>query len=408
MDAMPSSVPVRSLNPLPYHVAILDYLKTEEAELWNWFSSNRVRDEHAEAVRLDLLKTTYRIERDSQPQLYAIADDVLAELGLQAPVTIYQAQGSGNINAALAYVPGQAHLILVGTVLSNLSPLEQKALLGHELAHFALLDGWNGDFQIVSEMLRALVNDPASHPSHAESARLFGLYTEIFADRGALRVTSDPGVAIATLLKIETGLTEVSAESYFRQMEEIFSKSQEQANQPTHPEPYIRARSLKLWAEKGEDAADAILQMIEGRLALDRLDLLGQKQIAGTTRRLLNRLLTPRWFHTEPVLGHARLFFPDFAPGGDSTVDQPLEASSADAKLQDYFCYVLLDFVAVDGSLEDLPLAAALRLSDQLQLGPRFREIALRELSIGKRHFHKVERDAAELLVAADLKMNDS
>ena len=44
---------------------------------------------------------------------------------------------------------------------------------------------------------------------------------------------------------METGLSEVSAESYLRQADEIFSAGRTQANQLTHPEPYIRARALK-------------------------------------------------------------------------------------------------------------------------------------------------------------------
>ena len=70
-----------------------------------------------------------------------------------------------------------------------------------------------------------------------------------------------------------------------------------------------------LWAEKGDDAEADIARMIEGPLALDRLDLLGQKKVADQTRRLLDHLLSPRWFQSEATLAHARLFFDDFEPG---------------------------------------------------------------------------------------------
>ena len=97
-----------------------EYLKKEEPELWQWFSSNRVRQEHAEAVRLDLLKSTYRLEAASQPQLYGLAEEVLGKLQLEAPVTFYQAQSGGGLNAALAYLPGEVHIIFVGSVLNAL------------------------------------------------------------------------------------------------------------------------------------------------------------------------------------------------------------------------------------------------------------------------------------------------
>ena len=52
----------------------------------------------------------------------------------------------------------------------------------------------------------------------------------MFADRGGLFVCDDPLVAVATLVKMTTGLTEVNADSYVRQAEEIFSKD--------HPLPF--------------------------------------------------------------------------------------------------------------------------------------------------------------------------
>ena len=54
------------LKPLPYHEAMRDYLKEEETDVWHWYASNKVRDEQAEAVRFELLKSTYRVEREAQ------------------------------------------------------------------------------------------------------------------------------------------------------------------------------------------------------------------------------------------------------------------------------------------------------------------------------------------------------
>jgi Zn-dependent protease with chaperone function len=403
MEETTCQAPSRLPRPLPYQSAILDYLKSEEAELWNWFSSNQVRAEHADAVRLDLLKSTYRIEPATQPQLYGVVDGVLDKLGLQIPVTFYQAQSGGGLNAALAFVPGEAHVILVGPVLSTLSVVELKAMLGHELAHFSLFNEANGDLLVAAEILQALSNDPAAHPSHLESARLFGLYTEIFADRGAYAVVEDPLACIATLVKLETGVTEVSAESYLRQADEIFSKSQVRANQLTHPEPFIRARSLKLFAERGESATPEIEQMIQGPLTLNQLDLLGQRKVTALTRRLVDQLLAPSWFMTEAAVAHARLFFDDYSADGRTDMDEALaeEIQSTDTELQDYFCYVVLDFVAVERDLEELPLAAALALTRRLGLDKRFTALAGRELGISKKRWGQIERDVDKILATA-------
>ena len=60
------------------------------------------------------------------------------------------------------------------------------------------------------------------------------------------------------------------------------------------------------------------------------------------------------------MLGHAKLFFDDF----QATVTQgaPVFDGGAfhDPKLQEYICYLLLDFVTADPELDDMPLAAAL------------------------------------------------
>jgi Zn-dependent protease with chaperone function len=388
------------LRPLRYHWAIVEYLQKEEPELWNWFSSHKVRTEHTDTVRLDLLKSTYRIEPDSQPAPYGLAKEVLAQLRLDVPVTLYQAQNAGSLNAAIAFIPGEAHIILSGPVLNTLSPIEVKAVIGHELAHFLLYHHWDGDFLIAAEVLRALANDAAAHSAHQESARLFALHTEILADRGAYVVTGDALATISTLIKLETGLLEVSAESYLRQADEIFTKSHVQASQWTHPEPYIRARALKLFADQGEEATPEIDRMIEGPPALDRLDLLGQQRVAADTRRLIAALLAPPWFQTEPVLAHARLFFDDFDIGAGHSQDRTLAtiAKDADQALCDYYCYVLLDFVAIDADLEEYPLAAALVLSDRLGLGERFAQIASQELALPKKKFARVQRDAGQIL----------
>src|SRR5437588_10767174 len=100
-------------EPLPYQRSMVDFLKTEEADLWHWFSSTKARGEQSDAVRLDLLKTTYRLEASTQPRLYAAAAEVLTHYGLDVPITFYQAQSAGPMNAGLAYLPGHAHIVLV-------------------------------------------------------------------------------------------------------------------------------------------------------------------------------------------------------------------------------------------------------------------------------------------------------
>jgi Zn-dependent protease with chaperone function len=409
-DTTTPPLSAKQLQPMPYHLRIVDYLKREEAELWNWFSSNKVRQEHGETVRLDLLKTTYRLEQAAKPQLYELAQEVLGKLNIAAPITFYQANNANGLNAALAYLPAEAHIILIGPILSALSEAEIKALLGHELAHFALFEGWDGELLVASEILLALNNDAAAQACHRETSRLFRLYGEIVADRGAYAATGDPLVTISKLVKVETGLTEVSAESYLRQAEEILSKGPVKANQQTHPETFIRAKAIKLFADKGTEANGEIQQLIQGSPALDELDLLGQQDIATVTRELLNHFLAPPWFQTEPVLAHARTFFPDFTPAASAALNEQTAETikKADPSLQEYFGYLLLDFVAVDRQLEETPLAAALLLSEQLGFGTRFGPMAFQELAMTKKRFTSIERDAAKILQRANSTTKES
>ena len=102
------------------------------------------------------------------------------------------------------------------------------------------------------------------------------------------------------LVKVSTGLEEVSAESYIRQAEEIFSQKATKTAELTHPEAFIRARAVKLFSEGDREADAKIEEMIEGRPALDELDLLAQQKIAGLTRRLVDVLLAAPWM--RPIM----------------------------------------------------------------------------------------------------------
>jgi hypothetical protein len=113
-------------------------------------------------------------------------------------------------------------------------------------------------------------------------------------------VTGEVNPVIAGLVKIQTGLSQVSAPSYLKQAEEIFAKGNVATEGLSHPETFIRARALALWQEQRDDAAGPISEMIEGAAALDALDLIGQARLSSATRRLLEQLLRPKWFQTPP------------------------------------------------------------------------------------------------------------
>ncbi len=394
--------PQTSLEPLPYHLELRDYLKAQERELWNWFASAQAKADYTEHLRLELLKSTYRLDADGHPDLYKTLEEARAGLGLNIPVTLYQAQQSPVSNAMLFFVQGEGHIVFYGPVLTLLNADELKSVIGHELAHYHLWERDDGEFHIADRLLQAVAQDPRASASHEQTARRYQLYTEIFADRGSLCVSGDIHPVVASLVKTQTGLSQVSPAGYLKQAEEIFARGNLTTAEVSHPEAFIRARALALWQEKREAAAPDIHQMIEGTAALDELDLIGQMRLTVATRSLLEHLLRPRWFQTPAVLGHAKLYFADFSAANGQSGGAPNDLKLPDRKLREYLCYVLLDFAKVDPDLDDMPLAAALHLSQQLELDAQFEKLAAKELGLKVRDVKRVKEQAAEMLAKAE------
>jgi hypothetical protein len=391
------------LEPLPYHREIVAYLKTHEAELWKWFSSTAFREEYAATTRLELLKSCYRFDAADHGDLYGLVDEVRTRLGLSVPVTLYQSQNAATMNAALCYVPGEAHLVLEGPVRATLSADELRSIVAHELTHYLLWERQESDLLVADQMLSAMASHARAEPSHLESARLFRLYLEVHCDRAALAVSANPLVAISSLIKVETGLADAQAESYLKQSDEIFGQAEVKTEGVTHPECFIRARALKLWADSGEASSAEIARMIEGPLELGRLSLVAQHRLSALTRRLLVQFLQPEWLRTEPILAHARLFFTDLDPKAVEAAAGPLapEMAGVGDSVRRYLSYMLLDLATIDRSLEEAPLAAALQLSDELGLAEAFLAIAAEELELSKRTAARLKKDARKIVADA-------
>jgi hypothetical protein len=122
-------------------------------------------------------------------------------------------------------------------------------------------------------------------------------------------------------------LSQVSGKSYLSQAAEIFSKSKPKTDQLTHPETFMRARALQLWVEESSDLDVAVARMLEESDGMEELDLMQQVSLSRLTKRFLAGHLRPEWFRSEPVLAHARLYFPDFT----------VEGAADDASLTDAF-----------------------------------------------------------------------
>jgi hypothetical protein len=396
------------LNPTPFHKDITDYLQQEQSELWDWFSSGQIVDDRTEQARLDLLKSCYRIDREAQSNLYAPLQQAAQVLGIEAPTTLYQAE-SGNTGASayIVSIPREVHIVLLGGVTELLTEAEQVALYGHELSHYLLLDRDNGTYRTTSELLRAMTNDPQAGIEHHNSNRLFRLYSEVFADRGGLVACGDLSTAVSMSVKFATGLKDVCAESYLKQADEIFEQEKIVTDGITHPESFIRARALRLWAEQADEADAEIERMISGSISLTGLDLLSQITAKEFTRNLLDQALWPKWFQTELVLAHARLFFEDWSP--PSTPPSPDTQDALKTMLQhaapdfhDFAGFILLDLVSADADLEEIPLAHCAKLADKLGIADSFRNQATRELRMTKKQYDLLLKEADNIVTKAN------
>ena len=156
----------------PYLGKLGDFLEAHLPDAWQWIHSERFAQDDVEAIRLDLLRSSVRLDRSGHRQTYELADMVAAELSLDLPVTLYQLQNPNGWNAAAMPVTDHAHLLFEGPLLKELNDDELLAVLAHELAHVML---WRIDdhrHRTTLRLLDALCEDSQATAAHHESDRL--------------------------------------------------------------------------------------------------------------------------------------------------------------------------------------------------------------------------------------------
>ena len=402
------------LGALPYHTAVASHLRGGEFALWAWFESDQVSASYSERVKLELLKSTYRLTRTDQPGLYAAAEIATTKLGVDLPVTIYQRQGGTDAaNAALIFFPGEVAVMMMGNIAELLNEAEMLALLGHEIAHHRLYTMDGGQYFTAARLLSWCVDQPGCEASFVETDRLFQLHTEIFADMGALHVTGDRDAVIASLIKVATGLKSVTPSSYLKQAEEILEKYKQGSEGLSHPELFIRTKALDLLATDPPRIGQTEF-LVRGPIDAKRLDLLGQQALSVVSRKLVDRLLTPAFMRNDFALNLAERYFPGYGDGDAEPTDgDDAESKAAAASFKaevtatarschDYFAYLLLDFATVDPEGGDAHLAWSLDLASQIGIFPVYEPIARKELKRKKDELTKLKRGAAQIIEKAN------
>lgn len=376
-------------EPLPYQVAICDHLKTTEPGLWQWFMSDDFSGEQAEAGKLELLKSCYRLTVGSHSTLYANGDLVAERLGIACPIMFYQLQSAATEpNAALYFFDDELCVVLSGPIAELLDEDELMAVIAHEFSHHKLYTENDGEFFAAARLLNWCSNQPDCHDAYVETARRYQLHTELYADLGAAFVCGGPQLPIASLIKVNTGLKQVVVADYLAQAEEILQQDNTGAKGFTHPETYIRAKAL---SDAPKDRSH-YLSLVRGKLDARTLDVLDQRELATLTRDLALAIGTDERFRDDTHHILLREYFPSFEWGEATRSDEhdamfeslALRVEALSEASHTYLTYFLLDLATADRE-DDFPLlGAVLQHAEQLGIFKVFEPLARKDLKLKK------------------------
>ena len=101
------------LSPFKYHQKLRNNYKSRK-KTWEWFSEQSKKEEQVKNFRSELLKNTYRLDKDAHKNLYEISQEVCEKLSIDAEVTLYQENNSVQLNAGISILDKEAHIVLAG------------------------------------------------------------------------------------------------------------------------------------------------------------------------------------------------------------------------------------------------------------------------------------------------------
>lgn len=369
--------------------------------MWDWFTSSDVTNEEQGKIKDSLLKGTYRFDKESDPQIFAAAEDSLEKLGVSGKVYIYQAQNSYQSNATLLDLNGEYHIVFSGQLLNILSEDEKKAIIGHELGH-ALFDHIeNGEFAVVDRILHAVVENELSEEAYEQTARHFSLYREIYCDKAAYKVVEDLDIAVSALVKTTTGLTKVSAKNYLKQASEIFDKSEGTKSEGvSHPELFVRVKALELLEKEPDKAEEKIRELIEEQEKISDMNVLMRFEFINFIEKMIRLIMMPDWIRTDQHLSLAQNYFPDINLTGSTKITESLikEVAKLNKSQIKFLAYLLMDFAFADNDVKEVALGHSFRIAEGLEFQKVFEDTIKKELNLTPKSFKDTYTQASGAL----------
>ncbi|MBS1565864.1 MAG: hypothetical protein JST39_15860 [Bacteroidetes bacterium] len=97
-------------STLVYHQQITEFFRAQPA-VWSFFAGQLQKEEQLQELKADLLKNTYKFDPTAEAPLYEKLALACERLGLDLPVTLYQALHSDETSAAIIYTGREAHIV---------------------------------------------------------------------------------------------------------------------------------------------------------------------------------------------------------------------------------------------------------------------------------------------------------